>query len=731
MKTNSIVAVALLSLMAACSPNSELYKDSGQPIERRVESLLSQMTLEEKLGQMDLQVLGVNDNPNNIESDKSREFSPLTGGYIFFSEDVAWANQLQRSAMEESRLGIPLIMGLDVIHGYKTIFPIPLAQACSWNPDLTYQSCRIAAKESYLSGLRWTYSPMVDIAHDSRWGRIAESYGEDTYANSIFGVAAVKGYQGDNLSDKYSIASCLKHFAGYAYSQGGRDYRPTDISDLAMWEKVFPPYIACIEAGAATVMSSFNDINGVPAAANAELVNGLLKDKWGFDGFVVSDWESVEQLIRQRFAVDSLDAGLKALAAGTDMDMYDGIYLKHFPKAYQESKLDMNQVDEAVRRILRVKFELGLFENPYVELVPDSQRYMEPASLKLAERAAAESMVLLKNNDLLPLKGDVKRITLVGPMADDSVNMLGSWCCNGLPEDVVTIYNGLKSEFADKVVVDYIGGAEVEQNPQGLLQNLVCSARRSDVVVVAVGELSRWSGENGSKGSLALPLSQERLVCEAHKTGKKVVVLVSSGRPVELSRIEPLADVIIQMWQPGTMAGEAVAGIISGRTNPSGRLAITFPYATGQLPIYYDQRESARVTPMGDYVDMPSTPLYEFGYGLSYSKFEYGEISLSSSELGADQTIEASITVKNVSDVDGLETLFWYVDDPVASITQPAKKLKFFEKAEIKAGEQREFLFEIEPHRDLSFVDHLGVSHLEQGEFNIIANNRSAKLVLK
>ncbi len=726
-----ITAVILATIfMVGCSNNKELYRDSYQPIDKRVESLLAQMSLEEKLGQMDLQVLGVNDNPNNIEGKATREFSPLTGGYIFFSEDAAWANELQRSAMEESRLGIPLIMGLDVIHGYKTIFPIPLAQACSWNPDLTYQSCRVAAKESYLSGLRWTYSPMLDVAHDSRWGRIAESYGEDTYTNSRFGVAAVKGYQGDNLTDKYSIASCLKHFAGYAYSQGGRDYRPTDISDLAMWEKVFPPYIACVEAGAVTVMSSFNDINGTPAAANSELVNGLLKDKWGFDGFVVSDWESVEQLVRQRFAVDSLDAGLKALAAGTDMDMYDGIYLKHFPKAYQESKLDMAQVDEAVRRILRVKFQLGLFENPYVEVVSDNQRYLEPANLKLAEKAASESMVLLKNSDLLPLSSKVKRITLVGAMAKDSLNMLGSWCCNGLPNDVVTIYGGLKEEFKGNATIDYIAGAGLEENSSTLFANLHRSARSADVVVVAIGEASKWSGENGSKSSLALPLAQERLVAEAYRTGKKVVVLVSSGRPVELSRIEPLADAIIQMWQPGTMGGEAVAGIISGRTNPSGRLAITFPYATGQLPIYYDQRPSARVTPMGDYVDIPSTPLYEFGYGLSYSEFEYSDISLSKSSINSNESVRATIRVKNVSDVDGSETMFWYVDDPVASISQPVKRLKFFEKTEIKAGEEYEFVFEIVPERDLSYVDSRGQHHTQEGGFYIIANDKRIKLML-
>lgn len=628
-------------------------------------------------------------------------------------------------------MGIPAIMGHDVIHGVKTIFPIPLAQACSWNPDLTYQSSRVAAQESYTSAIRWTFSPMIDVARDFRWGRVAESYGEDSYVNSVFGVAAVKGYQGENLADENAIAACLKHFAGYAYSQGGRDYRPTDISDLSMWECVFPPYKACVEAGAATVMNSFNDLNGVPTVANAEICRDILKGKWGFEGFIVSDWFAVDQLVNQRYAKDEMDAGLKALEGGTDMDMYDGIYVKHFEKARELGLIDMEKVDDAVRRILKVKFQLGLFENPYSEDIPTEERYLLPESVALAEKSAEESMVLLKNSGVLPLAASVKNIMLVGVMAQDSVHMMGTWRCYGDSADVVSVEEGLRQEFGSKATINYVAGAALKNNSSSLFPAMKRAAQSADVIVVALGEDIKWSGENGSKSTLALPEAQEQIVIEAKKSGKPVVLLLSSGRPLELCRVEPYADAIIEMWQPGTCGGSAVAGIISGRVNPSGRLAITFPYSTGQTPIYYNQREPARTGTEGDYVDITTDPMYEFGHGLSYSTFEYGAVKLSKSEITKGETLVASVEVTNSSEVDGAETLLWFVDDPVASITQPAKKLKHFEKAEIKAGETREFIFEIDPARDLSFVNDKGKMRLEAGDFGIIVKDQRAAFVLK
>lgn len=733
MKKNlTILAAAATALFTSCGSNSpDLYKDSSQPTEARVESLLSQMTLEEKLGQLNLLVLGRNNNINNIESGEKNAFSPLTGGYIYFSESAEMANEVQKRTIEESRLGIPLILGMDVIHGYKTIFPIPLAQACTWSPEMVTEASKVAAKESRLSGLRWTYSPMVDVARDARWGRVSEGYGEDPHTNAVFGVATVKGYQGENLNDEYSIAACLKHYAGYAYSQGGRDYRATEISPVALWETVLPPFHACVEAGAATIMSSFNDVNGIPATANEYLIQDVLKERWGFDGFVVSDWSSVRQLINQRYAVDTLDAGVKSIIGGTDMDMYDGIYLKYFEEALADNKLTMNYIDEAVRRVLRIKFELGLFENPYAEVVEDSLRYLLPESLELAEEVAANSMVLLKNEaNTLPLTGK-KNILLVGAMANNAENLLGNWHCNGAEEDVVTILEGLKSEFGNSSKINYLEGADFESNNSGVISRLRSAANSSDVIVLALGEMNHWSGENGTRSTLSLPSAQEALVEAAHKTGKPVVLLLTSGRPLELCRIEPMADAILQVWQPGTMGGSAVSSILSGRRNPSGKLSITFPYSTGQIPIYYNQRANARNGNQGDYQDIPVTPMYTFGYGLSYSTFEYSDITLSKNEASKTEKITATITVKNNSTTDGVETIFWMIDDPVATITQPSLKMKHFEKAAIKAGESKEFTFEIDPSRDLSFVDGTGETHLESGEFRIVVGDKIAKLSLK
>lgn len=719
----------VLSFLVGCSEDPNLYKDSTQPTNLRVENLLKQMTFEEKLEQMNLLPIGRSNNENNVQEKKLQTLSPLTGAYIFSSDDPAWANKIQKKAVEESRLGIPVLLGMDVIHGFRTIFPISLGQACSWNPDLVYDASRVAAKEAYLSGLRWTFSPMIDVARDSRWGRISESYGEDPYANSVFGVATVKGYQGENLSDKYSIAACMKHFAGYAYSQGGRDYYPTEVSDLSMWETVFPPYKACVDAGAATIMSSFNDLNGTPTTTSRELLTDILKVKWNFKGFVVSDWGSIQQILNQRFAADRLEAGAKALAAGTDMDMSDGIYTEYMAEALERGLVNMEMIDDAVRRILTVKFNLGLFENPYVEVV--EERYLEPESIELAEKLAQESMVLLKNeNSILPLKKSVKSIALVGVMADDSENIIGSWTCSGRPDDVVTVLDGLQNEYGKDVKINYVSGAELRDNSKLSMPALRSAISKSDVVVVALGESRRWSGENGSVASIALPAEQEQIVFEAKKLGKPIILLLSSGRPLELARLEPLADAIIQMWQPGTRGGNAVAGIISGRVNPEGRLAITFPYVTGQTPVYYNHRANARIAPQGNYSDVRTTPLYNFGDGLSYSNFEYSEITLSKSEISKGDIIKATVTVKNNSKVDGAETLFWFVDDPVASVSQPVKKLKYFEKAQIKAGEQREFTFEIDPVRDLSFVDSKGNVHTEAGEFYILVKDKRVKLVL-
>lgn len=707
----------------------DLYKDKNAPVEARIENLISLMTLEEKIMQMNQWTYGKNANPNNI-GEKMKEVSPMIGSLLYRSTNPEYRNQIQKKAMTESRLGIPIIFGFDAIHGYRTVFPIPLAQACSWNTDLVQKSCAITAKESWLSGLDWTFSPMLDVARDTRWGRVSEGYGEDTYANAAFAVAAVKGYQGNNLSDKYTIAACLKHYIGYSLSEGGRDYHYADISHQTLWETFMPPFEAGIKAGAATVMSGFNDISGVPASANHYTLTEVLKKKWRHDGFVISDWGSIRNLVEQTVAKNLKEATQKAFMAGVEMDMVDNAYIENLPALVAEGKVPMSAIDEAVRRILRVKMKLGLFENPYVDVVPEKKRYLLPEYLITAELLAAESMVLLKNEtNTLPITEKYKSIAVIGPMVKDSVHIMGFWEGMGNPSDVSTIYNGLQKEFKNKAILNYAKGCDFEGNDSSGFQEALNAAEKSDVICVFLGEKRNWSGENGSRSTLALPEIQESLVAALKKTGKPIVLLLSSGRPLELIRLQPLADAIVQVWQPGSAAGDAVAGILSGRHNPSGKLSITFPQTTGQLPIYYNMRESARPN-SGHYQDIPRDPLYWFGHGLSYTDYNYGTVKLSASKITKGETITAEVEVTNSGNRDGKETVLWFIKDAFASISRPMRELKHFEKKEIKAGQKVVYTFTIDPVTHLSFVDSFGEKHLEAGDFSVIVNGKEVKFEL-
>ncbi|MXN90603.1 beta-glucosidase [Flavobacterium sp. Sd200] len=721
-----IVTFTLLLLCAlplAAQKKKEIYKDKNAPIETRIDNLLSLMTLEEKIMQMNQWTYGKNANPNNI-GEKMKEVSPMIGSLLYRSTNPEYRNQIQKKAISESRLGIPIIFGFDAIHGYRTVFPIPLAQACSWNTDLVQQSCAITAKESWLSGLDWTFSPMLDVARDARWGRVSEGYGEDTYANSVFAVTAVKGYQGTNLSDKYTIAACLKHYIGYSLSEGGRDYHYSDISNQTLWETFMPPFEAGIKAGAATVMSGFNDISGVPASANYYTLTEVLKKKWGHDGFVISDWGSVRNLVEQSVAKDLKEATQKAFMAGVEMDMVDNTYMDYLPALVAEGKVPMATVDEAVRRILRVKMKLGLFENPYVDVVPEKKRYLLPEYLKTAELLAAESMVLLKNdNSVLPITTKYKSIAIIGPMVKDSVHIMGFWEGMGRPQDVETIYAGLQKEFKGKAQLNYAKGCDFDGDDRNGFTDAVSAANKSDAVIVFLGEKRNWSGENGSRSTIALPKIQEDLVAELKKTGKPVILMLSSGRPLELIRLNTMASAIVAIWQPGTAAGSAVAGILSGRSNPSGKLSITFPQTTGQIPIYYNMRESARPN-SGHYQDIPRDALYWFGHGLSYTNYSYGSVKLSATKIKKTDKLIAEVEITNTGDRDGKETVMWFIKDPFASISRPMKELKHFEKKFIKAGEKAVYRFEIDPAQHLSFVDSNGERHLETGDFYVIVNDQ-------
>ncbi len=724
------LATATFCLMVAFGCSSEkdpIYKDASANIEARVNDLVNRMTLEEKILQLNQYVLGVNTVENNF-GEVVKDIPVEIGSLIYFNDHAEVRNAMQKKAMEESRLGIPILFGHDVIHGYRTTYPIPLALACSWNPELVRQASEVAAQEAYACGVNWTFSPMVDVSRDPRWGRVMECFGEDPYANAVFCEEVVKGYQGDDLSEKNRIAACLKHYVGYGASEAGRDYVPTEISDQTLWDTYLPPFEAGVKAGAATLMSAFHTISGIPASANHYILTEVLKDKWQHDGFVVSDWGAVEQLRYQGMAEDEKEATMLAFNAGIEMDMADRMYQKYLKELLDEGKVNMKQVDESVRRILRVKFRLGLFETPYVEEKPESEIYLLPKSLEVAEQAAAESMVLLKNEgSVLPLE-NVGTIAVIGPVANDSTQHLGNWGARARAEDVVGIIQGMNEEYAGKSKILTAKGCDFEGDDKSGFAEAVRVAKASDVVVVCLGHKGSWSGENQSRSTIEIPQIQEELLAAVEATGKPIVVLVTTGRPVELPRIEKKADAILQTWHSGIRAGKAIAGLLSGRYNPSGKLAMTFPYSTGQIPIYYNRRHRARTGDQGLYKDITSEPMYSFAHGLSYSTFEYGKLIVSADQLKEGETIMAEVTVKNTSQRDGLETVHWFIKDPYSHITRPVKELKHFEKKLIKAGESTTFRFEIDPLRDLGFVNREGKKYLDKGEYRIMVGDQSVTI---
>ncbi|MBN1185188.1 MAG: glycoside hydrolase family 3 C-terminal domain-containing protein [Bacteroidales bacterium] len=731
MKTKIKLLFLVFKILISFSVTGQqvIYKDSTANIDDRVKDILSRMTLDEKILQLNQTVTGLNINSNNIGQVVTNIPTGI-GSIIYQNTDPVVRNQIQKNTIEKSRLGIPILFGFDVIHGLRTVYPISLAQACSWNPDLVCKACAVAAKESKLSGIDWTFSPMIDIARDGRWGRVAEGYGEDPYTNAVFGVATVKGYQGKSLSDPYSIAACLKHYVGYGESEGGRDYHYSDISMQLLWETYLVPYEACIKAGAATVMSAFNDISGIPATANYYTLTEVLKKRWGHDGFVVSDWDAIDQLVAQGFAKDRKEAGYKSFMAGVEMDMKDNIYFEYLPELLSEKKISMDKIDDAVSRILKVKFRLGLFDNPYTPVIDEFSRYLQPESRAIAQQLAAESMVLLKNNNnILPVSPSTKQIAVIGPMAKNRANLIGAWATLSKEADAETLFEGLENEFKKTVILNYAKGCDFDGNDESGFAEAIEMAQKSEIVVVCLGEKKFWSGENASRSSIALPAIQEKLVQALKITGKPIILVLSNGRPLELIRLEPLADAILEIWQPGIAGGSVFSGILSGRINPSGKLAITFPLTTGQIPIYYNMRQSARPN-QGKYQDISTKPLYWFGHGLSYTTFSYGQVKLSSAKIRKSEKLIAEVEVSNTGIMDGMETVFWYINDPAASITRPLKELKYFEKREVKKDDKSVFRFEIDPMQDLSFPDADGVRHLESGDFYLIVNDQKIKFEL-
>ncbi|HKW29403.1 MAG TPA: beta-glucosidase BglX, partial [Verrucomicrobiae bacterium] len=721
----------------------DVYEDPTQRPEKRVADLLQRMTLDEKIGQL-FQAYR--------ESDAEATYGGLlrqgkVGSFLDGSELIenpALRNRLQRIDVEESRLGIPLIFGTDSIHGFRTIFPIPLAEACAWEPELFEATQAISARETAAVGIDWTFAPMVDLARDPRWGRIAEGFGEDPYLGSLYAAAGVRGFQGTNPADPDRVIACLKHYVGYGAVEGGRDYNTTEISEYTLRNFYLPQFKAGVEAGAWTVMSAFNCLSGTPASANHHTLTDILKNEWGFQGFVVSDWAAVNELISQGVAANPAQAARLALTAGVDMEMLTTNYLSTLKQQVLAGTIKEKTIDEAVTRVLRVKFARGLFERPYVDESLSRTAFLKPDALALARKAVVKSCVLLKNgNNTLPLSRQLKRIAVIGPLGDDTDNLLGSWCARGRSGDVVSIAAGIRAKLASTAELKVVHGCElpeVERNSDGSLapKNLSPSARReaefsqavdavraADVVIMALGEPKSWSGENASRSRLDLPGDQLELFKAIAGLGKPVVVILINGRPLALPEIQDQASAILEAWDPGVQGGNGIADLLFGDADPEGRLAVSIPYDVGQVPVYYNHLNTGRPQ-QGEYVDGPRDPLYPFGFGLTYTTFKYGEVKLSATTMKSGGTITASVNLTNTGSRPGIAVVQLYIRDIISSAgPRPVRELKGFRKVRLTPGESQDARFTI-PAAGLGSYDRNGRWLVEPGKFQIWLTKDSA-----
>ena len=736
MKHTRILMLAVLAAVVSCQERETGTVGSTPEIEQRVERLLSRMTLAEKIGQMN-QVSAGGDVANYADALRKGQI-----GSILNEVDPVNINEFQRISMEESRLGIPLLVARDVIHGYHTVFPIPLGLAATFDPNLVEQGARVAALEATAQGVRWTFSPMLDIARDPRWGRIAEGSGEDTYLDSRMAVAMVRGYQGTE-ADSTSMAACIKHFVGYGAAEGGRDYNSTFLTERQLRNVYLPPFQAAVEAGAMTLMTSFNDNDGVPSTGNTFVVKDVLRGEWGFDGLVVTDWNSMGEMINHGFGVDRKDVARKALEAGVDMDMMTYGFLSHLEELVKTGAVKESDIDKAVRNILRVKIRLGLFEHPYVDIEKGAAVQYAPDHLAAAQRSAEESAILLKNDGVLPLKADAVRTILVtGPMADAPHDQLGTWAFDGEKSHTITPLKALEARFPGKVT--YVPGLRYSREKRDAFQDVVAAARRADVVLVFLGEEAILSGEAHSLADLNLKGSQSELLAALKATGKPVVATVMAGRPLTIERDLPNCGAMLYAFHPGTMGGPALANLLFGDVNPSGKTPITFLRTVGQAPLYYSHNMTGRPyngetliddigmeagqTSLGNtsyYLDYGAYPLFPFGYGLSYTQFTYSDIALDRTSYGADDSITVTLTLSNTGKYDGTEVVQVYVRDLVGSVTRPVKELKAFERVSLKAGESRNLELRI-PVSDLAFYGLDGVKKVEPGDFQLWVAGDSA-----
>jgi beta-glucosidase len=690
-------------------------------VDLRVNNLLAKMSLEEKIGQL------VQYSPWKSTEEKIQGETAQGGvGSLLNVFGALNTNTWQKIAMEKSRLHIPILFGLDVIHGYKTIFPIPLAEDCAWDPALLEKCEGVAAQEASAAGVRWTFAPMVDVSREPRWGRISEGSGEDPYLGSVLAAARVRGFQGKDLKEPHSIAACAKHFVGYGAPVAGREYNTTDMSEVTLREIHLPPFKAAVEAGVRTLMSAFNDLNGVPASGNKHTIRDILKGEWSFKGFVVSDWASVQQLVTHGYAKDDKDAALKGMLAGVDMDMQSKVYKDYLAQLYKEGKLPLSVINESVRRILRVKFELGLFDHPYTNESQENELTMTSGSLATALQEAERSMVLLKNEkDLLPLSKDLKTVAVIGSLADSQKDPLGPWHCRGedVMDKVSTVLSGIKSKVSKDTQVLYSPGVGTGDSTDKALQEAVDTARKAQVAIVVAGETQDMSGEAAARTSLDLPGRQEEMIKAIQATGVPVVLVLMNGRPLTIPWEAEHVPAILESWFLGHQHGQAVAEALFGDFNPSGRLVVTFPRNVGQIPIYYAQKNTGRPNIGKEkweskYIDSPNTPLFPFGFGLSYTTFEYSDLSLSAKSLRPNDSIQVTVTVKNTGKVAGDEVVQLYLREAAASITQPVRKLVDFQKVQLEPGASQQVQFTL-PGSKLSFFNEQGRPTFEPGNFSL------------
>ena len=709
--------------------------------EQRITALLQQMTLEEKVGQLN-QYSG-RELTGPASARKDNQLNAIRTGQVGSMLNVRGAKstrEIQAEALK-SRLHIPLLFSLDVIHGYKTVFPIPLAEAASWDLDAIRLGAHVAAKEAAAAGIHWTFAPMVDVGRDPRWGRVMEGAGEDTYLGAQIARARVLGFQGEKLGGTDAIMACAKHFAAYGAAIAGRDYNAVDMSPQQLWETYLPPFKAAADAGVATFMNSFNTLNGVPATGNAYLQRDILKGQWKYPGFVVSDWGSIGEMVPWGYAQNQADAAQKALAAGSDMDMESDAYHNQLAKLVQEGKADMALLDDAVRRILRKKFELGLFDDPYrfSNEKREKQVLNDPQNPAAARQMARKSMVLLKNdNQALPLRREYRKLALIGPLAKSKRDLDGSWVPDGDTTLITSVYDGLNQRLGKQTQLLYAKGCDVQSDSRAGFAQAVETAKNADAVVLTVGETWDMSGEAKSRTDIHLPGVQEELFQALKATGKPVIVVVFGGRPLIFNTIADQADAILMAWWPGAEGGHALADVLSGDYNPAGKLPITFPRAVGQIPIAYNQQYNTGrpVTKPGDtryksaYIDAPNTPRYAFGYGLSYTSFKYSDLKISRPSMGSAETAQVQFTLTNTGKVAGEEVAQLYLRDLVASVARPLKELKDFQKVSLKPGEIRTLTFTIDKNK-LAFYNTKLEWAAEPGDFNVLVGSASDDIRLE